>query len=121
MQVPPGSRYARLVRAVLVAVLHPADGRPTDLVDVLRRSGLELLRAAGGDAEPLGGDGVAAVFDDPAVGLDAATRLHRQAAGGSPGDAWRAGLHVCDVVMSAEPASVVAAVERAEALAALAQ
>ena len=65
MQVPPGSRYARLVRAVLVAVLHPGDGG--NRIEALRRTGLELLRAAGGDAEPLGDDGVAAVFDDPAA------------------------------------------------------
>src|SRR5262245_23054086 len=75
MQAPPGSRYARLVRAVLVAVLHPGDGFPVDRIEVLRRTGLELLRTAGGDAEPLGDDGVAAVFDDPAAGLEGARRL----------------------------------------------
>src|SRR5262245_49695329 len=119
MEVPPGSRYARLVRAVLVAVFHPGDGFPADRIEALRRTGLELLRTAGGDAEPLG-DGVAAVFDDPAAGLDAASRLHRQAAEGPQGAAWRAGLYVCDVVMSAELDTSVTAVERAEALAALA-
>src|SRR5262245_23936653 len=105
MQVPPGSRYARLVRAVLVVVLHPADGLPGDRIEVVRRTGLELLRAAGGDAEPLGDEGVAAVFDHPAEGLEAASRLQRRAAEGEQGDAWRAGLHVCDIVMSAEPAA----------------
>src|SRR5262245_44108764 len=120
MQVPPGSRYARLVRAVLVAVLHPGDGFPGDRIEALRRTGLELLRTAGGDAEPLGDDGVAAVFDDPAAGLEAASRLHRRAAEGAQGAAWRAGLHVCDVVMSAELAAGLAAVQRAEALAGLA-
>jgi TolB-like protein len=120
MQVPPGSRYARLVRAVLVAVLHPGDGFPADRIEAQRRTGLELLRTAGGDAEPLGDDGVAAVFDDPAAGLAAASRLHRQAAEGSQAAAWRAGLHVCDVVMSAELAAGLAAVGRAEALAGLA-
>jgi TolB-like protein len=120
MQVPPGSRYARLVRAVLVAVLHPGDGLPGDRIEALRRTGLELLRRAGGDAEPLGDDGVAAVFDDPAAGLEAARRLHREAAEGAQGHAWRAGLHVGDFVMSAELASGLAAVQRAEALAGLA-
>jgi TolB-like protein len=120
MQVPPGSRYARLVRAVLVAVLHPVDGFPGDRIEVLRRTGLELLRTAGGDAEPLGDDGVAAVFDAPAAGLEAANRLHRQAAEGSKGAAWRAGLHVREVVMSAEMAAFLAAVERAKALSGLA-
>jgi hypothetical protein len=65
---------------VLVAVLHPGDGFPGDRIEALRRTGLELLRTAGGDAEPLGDDGVAPVFDDPAVGLEAASRLHRQPA-----------------------------------------
>src|SRR5262245_55668077 len=120
MQVPPGSRYARLVRAVLVAVLHPGDGFPADRIEAQRRTGLELLRTAGGDAEPLGDDRVAAVFDDPAAGLEAASRLHRAAAEGPQGAAWRAGLHVCDVVMSSELAASLAAVERAEALAGLA-
>ena len=120
MQVPPDSRYARLVRAVLVAVLNPGDGLPGDRIEVLRGTGLELLRAGGGDAEPLGDDRVAAVFDDPAVGLEAANQLHRQAAEASGGDAWRAGLHLCDVVMSAEMAASLAAVERAEALSGLA-
>jgi TolB-like protein/ketosteroid isomerase-like protein len=105
---------------VLVAVLHPGDGFPGDRIEALRRTGLELLRTAGGDAEPLGDDGVAAVFDDPGAGLEAASRLHRQAAEGSQGAAWRAGLHVCDVVMSAEMAASLAAVERAEALSGLA-
>src|SRR5262249_24761950 len=117
MQVPPGARYARLVRAVLVAVLHPGDGFPPDRIEAHGPTGLELLRTAGGDAEPLGDDGVAAVFDDPAAGLAAASRLHRQAAEGSQAAAWRAGLHVCDVVMSAELAAGLGAVGRAEALA----
>jgi TolB-like protein len=120
MQGPPGARYARLVRAVLVAVLHPGDEFPGDRIEVLRHTGLELLRAAGGDAEPLGDDGVAAVFDDPAVSLEAASRLHRQASEGSKGDAWRVGLHVREVVMNAEMDAFLAALERAKALSALA-
>src|SRR5262245_45696815 len=120
MQGPPGSRYARLVRAVLVAVFHRGDGLPGDRIEAPRRTALEVLRAVGGDAEPLGEDGVAAVFDTPAAGLAAASRLHRQAAEGSQGDSWRAGLHVGDVVMSAELAPGLAGVERAEALSRLA-
>src|SRR5262249_55397418 len=120
MQVPPGARYARLVRAVLVAVLHPGDGFPPDRIEAQRRPGLGRPRTGGGDAEPLGDDGVAAVFDDPAAGLAAASRLHRQAAEGSQAAAWRAGLHVCDVVMSAELAAGLGAVGRAETLAGLA-
>ena len=115
MQLPPGSRYARLVRAVLVAVLHPSEGLVSDRIESLRQTGLELLRAAGGDAEPLGDDRVSAVFDDPRMGLEAARRLHRQAEG-----AWRAGLHVRDVVMSDDIAACAAPVERAEALSGLA-
>jgi TolB-like protein len=120
MQGPPGSRYARLVRAVLVAVLHADDGWPDDRIEALRRGALELLRTAGGDAEPLGEDGVAAVFDTPAAGLDAASRLHRQAVERSQGESWRVGLHVCDVVMSADLAPGLAVVERAAALSGLA-
>jgi TolB-like protein len=116
MEVPPGSRYARLVKAVLVAVLHPGGDR----IEALRRTGLEVLRTAGGDAEPLGDDGVAAVFDDPAAALEAASRLHRQAAEGSQGDAWSVGLRVREIVMSAEMAALLAAMERAEALSGLA-
>jgi hypothetical protein len=91
MQVPPGSRYGRLVRGVLVAVLHPGDGFPGDRIEALRRTGLELLRTAGGDAEPLGDDGVAAVFDDPAAasrrraGCTARRPSTRKATPGGPG------------------------------------
>jgi hypothetical protein len=76
---------------VLVAVLHPGDGFPGDRIEALRRTGLELLRTAGGDAEPLGDDGVAPVFDDAGVGLEGASRLHRQAAEDEKGDAWGGG------------------------------
>src|SRR5262249_43348557 len=120
MQVPPGARYARLVRAVLVAVLHPGDGFPPDRIEAQRRPGLGRPGAGGGAAEPVGDAGVAAVFDDPAAGLAAASRLHRQAAEGSQAAAWRAGLHVCDVVMSAELAAGLGAVGRAETLAGIA-
>src|SRR5262245_29645593 len=119
MQVPPGSRYARLVRVVLAAVLHPGHGLTPDQIDDVRRSALELLRTAGGDAEPLG-DGIAAVFDDPRTGLEAASRLHRAMADGSKRHAWCIGLHVCDLVLSSEIAACLSVVERAEALSRLA-
>src|SRR5262249_57440747 len=96
MQVPPGARYARLVRAVLVAVLHPGDGFPANRIEAQRRTGLELLRTAGGDAEPLGDDGVAAVFDDPAAGPPAAGPAHRPAGGRAPSPPPRALRSACD-------------------------
>ena len=115
MEVPPGSRYARLVRAVLVAVVHPGDGLGHDRIEGVRHAALELLRTAGGDAEPLGDDGIVAVFDDPGVALEAASRLHQQAAGVT----WRAWLRARDIVMTGEIATSLAAVERAETLAGL--
>jgi TolB-like protein len=62
---------------------------------------------------------VTAVFDEPRTGVQAATRLHRGAAENPAGHAWRAGLHVGDLVMSREPRSFQA-FERAEALSRLA-
>ena len=120
MQIPPGARYARLVRAVLVAVLPPGGDATHDRIDKARRSGLEALRAAGGDAEPLGDNGLAAVFDDPPAAVEAASRLHRRAAELSTDDAWRAGLRIGELTMTADTAAYLPAVERAEALAQLA-
>ena len=81
---------------------------------------LEVLRTAGGDAEPLGPDAVVAIFDDPAAALRASIQVHLRAAG-QPGGMRRAGIHVADVLMTGEGTIALAAIDHAAMLARLAR
>lgn len=81
-------------------------------------------RGTGGGAERLGANALVAGFDHPAAAVAAANRLHADAAGVPgrvPPGRWRGGLHVGEVMMTAEGAETRAAIERATALARLAR
>ena len=112
--------FVRRLAAVLVAERDP-DGTAAegDGAAATARA-LALLRTAGGDAEPLGADGVVAGFDHPAAAVEAANRLHTDLADATATvvpRSWRVGLHVGEVVMTADGAETRDAIERAAALA----
>lgn len=116
--------FVRRIAAVLVAECDPGSAPPDDTeADAMARA-LALLRAAGGDAERLAANTLVAGFDHPAAAVEAASRLHADAVA-APGDAparpWRIGLHVSEVMMTADGAETRAAIERATALARLAR
>ena len=113
--------FVRRIGAVLVAEVEPG-ALPSGAVDApgAVSDALEVLRGAGGDAEPLGADGVVAIFDDPAVALRASIQLHLRAPG-RDGGAWRAGIHVADVVMTGEGTIGLAAIDHAATLTRLAR
>jgi len=116
--------FVRRVAAVLVIAPDPAAIRPSFGDDRVLGDIVELLRAAGGDAGPLGADALVAVFDDPAAAVRAATRLHLGAPG-APGERplarWCAGIDVGDLLLSGELAAAAEAIDRAAALARLAR
>jgi TolB-like protein len=117
-------RFARHVTAVLVAERDPDP--PLAAADQATAVGdaVAFLRVAGGDSEPLAPNAVVSVFDDAAAGLTAATRLHLRVAsegGDQSRRAWRAGLHVGEVVLTGEATASLAAIDRAAALARMAR
>jgi TolB-like protein len=117
--VAPGDEsFVRRIAAVLVAERDPGSAEPdTAGADGVARA-LALLRTAGGDVERLAANALVAGFDQPAVAVAAANRLHADAAGEPP---WRVGLHVGEVLMTPEGRETRSAIERATTLARLAR
>src|SRR5215475_12296434 len=109
--------FVRRARAVLVLELDPHGevDRSRAVSEAVR-----ILRTAGGDAEPLGADAVVAIFDEPPAALRASIQIHLRA-DGRPGGAWRAGIHVADVLMTGEGTITRAAIDHAVTLARLAR
>ena len=91
------------------------DGATEEDLPVHVTAATELLRAAGGDAEPINPGTVVAGFDDPATALAAAMRLHARA--DLSAAVWRVGLHVAEILMTAEGSEMRDAIDRATELA----
>lgn len=108
--------FFRRVAAVLVAEpdasVPPGDDDASAVADAL-----EILRRAGGDAEPLVPGAVVAVFDEPGAAVTGATRLHLGAAAAGGRTIWRAGLDVGDVLIGGDASNARAALDQAVALA----
>lgn len=120
MPAPDDPQFVRRVAAVLVTEHDPealgSGGNGANAV----ADAVQVLRAAGGDAEAFAANAAVAVFDDPSDAVTAATRLHLHAVGEGARE-WRAGVHVGDVVMTAEGTATLEAIDRAVALARVAR
>ena len=121
MPVFADRQFVRRIAAVLVAEHESVDARSTGQIV---GAAVEMLRDAGGDAEPLAPNALVAVFDQPRAAVEAAMRVHLQAAGETPvpwRGGWRAGLNVVEVTMTVEGTALRDAIDRAIALARVAQ
>jgi ketosteroid isomerase-like protein/TolB-like protein len=106
---------------VLIAMLEPGG----DVVDapMLERASaaiLDVLRAAGGDAEPLATDRIVGAFDTPTGAVEAGFRARARVVGdaGPSGMGIRIGVHAADIVTSCEGAALGEAIAAATRLAA---
>jgi TolB-like protein/ketosteroid isomerase-like protein len=101
----PQDGYARRLTAVLVATLAPED--PAHRSSGFERAAalvVEVLRASGGDAEPIAVDRIVGTFDTPVAAVEAGFRAHARIAaeGELSGIELRIGVHAADVVTGDE-------------------
>lgn len=121
MPAPRDDRLARPVAVVLIAMLDPGGG--ADDAPALARASaavLDVLRAAGGDAEVFAANRIVAAFDTPAGAVDAGFRARARIVddAGSSSMEIRIGVHAADLVTSGEGGTLGEAIATATRLAA---
>ena len=119
MAPPPDEVYATRLAVLLVAML-PASGTDEARGSVGRAAAtaLDVLRASGGEAEPLAPDRVVSAFDEAVTAVQAGFRLQDRLAADVATSGVRIGIHAADVVATGEGLALGAAIAAASSLAA---
>lgn len=121
MPGPQEETYARRLAVVVVVLLEPpGEGDARSLVERAREAIVEVLRGAGGNAEPLAADQVVAAFATPTAAVEAGFRAHACIAADASLSrvGVRLGVHAPGVVTSLEGDAFREAVTAAAQLAA---